>query len=256
MSASNKKGKTYEDMYGEEYADIIKSKISMYQQKKQVSKETKRKMSISKMGTHLSKETKSILSKLNSGINNPNYGKKRSKETKLQMSKSMKGKNVGNIPWNLGFKMKYIDPNYVNAFYGKKHTNESKQKMREARLKQIFPYKDTNIEVVIQKTLKKQKITFKKHVALPGQPDIFIAPNICIFCDGDYWHANPNKYTKDIIISRNRNLSVEDIWKKDKKITNELKKNGYLVLRFWEYDILNNITNVLKIINTTLRDNQ
>jgi len=81
-------------------------------------------------------------------------------------------------------------------------------------------------------------------------------PNICIFCDGDYWHANPNKYTKDIIISRNRNLSVEDIWKKDKKITNELKKNGYLVLRFWEYDILNNITNVLKIINTTLRDNQ
>ena len=59
-----------------------------------------------------------------------------------------------------------------------------------------------------------------------------------------------------IFVTRWDKKPLEDHFDHSWALANELKKNGYLVLRFWEYDILNNITNVLKIINTTLRDNQ
>lgn len=54
-------------------------------------------------------------------------GKKRPEETKRKISKTLKG----NIPWNKGKKGKN------SVFYGKQHTEETKQKMRIAALKRI-----------------------------------------------------------------------------------------------------------------------
>ena len=64
-------------------------------------------------------------------------------------------------------------------------------KLRQKRLHQIFPKKDTKIEIILQKELTKRDIPFVTHKALFGQPDIFIEPNICVFADGDYWHNYP-----------------------------------------------------------------
>ena len=33
-----------------------------------------------------------------------------------------------------------------------------------------------------------------KHKPIRGQPDVFIHPNICVFVDGDRWHANPKPF--------------------------------------------------------------
>ncbi|MCL4341063.1 MAG: very short patch repair endonuclease, partial [Candidatus Thermoplasmatota archaeon] len=54
----------------------------------------------------------------------------------------------------------------------------------------------------------------------------------CIYADGDYWHANPNKY---------KPMDLSDFqWRRkrtDKFINKILRANGYIVLRFWETDI-------------------
>ena len=122
-----------------------------------------------------------------------------------------------------------------------KNTPEAKKRSREIRSKLVFPKKDAkSTEKKLQKLLIKNSIKFQVHKAILGQPDIFIEPNICIFADGNYWHANPDFYKPNSVIhkanvSKNRKqVLAKDVWKKDKKITNQLKKDGYKVLRFWE----------------------
>ena len=98
-----------------------------------------------------------------------------------------------------------------------------------------MPLKDTKPERILQKLLKTKKIPFIKHKPILGQPDIFIKPNICIFVDGDYWHANPKKYKRDgkeesgfkgkpnkILAGK---LKVCDVWNRDKKVNQTLKAN-------------------------------
>lgn len=70
---------------------------------------------------------------------------------------------------------------------------------------------------------------------------------LCIEIDGDYWHANPLFYSKD-----NLNSTQIKRVKSDKKKNDFLRKNGYNLLRFWEYDIYNNIENCIKQIKEFL----
>ena len=90
----------------------------------------------------------------------------------------------------------------------------------------------------------------KRGLRIHGQPDIFIKPNICIYADGDYWHANPKFYKPNDVIIQNK--KAKDKWKTDKEITAKNEKQGYVVLRYWEYDILNSpktcLREIIKII--------
>ena len=126
------------------------------------------------------------------------------------------------------------------------------EKIREARLKQIFPVKDTAIEIFMQKELEKRKIKFKKHIAIIGQPDIFIEPNLCIFCDGDYWHANPLYVKESRIVVRKK--TAKQIWENDKKVNNELNRRGFEILRFWESDIEKDVAKCVDVIEEVLAE--
>jgi very-short-patch-repair endonuclease len=135
-----------------------------------------------------------------------------------------------------------------NPFYGKHHTKISKdknkiahlrenlsreiiEKLRKARMKQKIPLKDTLIEKALQKELKKRKITFRTHIPILNitQPDIFIEPNICVYADGTYWHKKYN-------------------YKNDRKINRKLKKNGFMVFRFSEDKIYEDVESCIDSI--------
>lgn len=122
-----------------------------------------------------------------------------------------------------------------SPLYGIHRSKETKEKVRRARMKQIIPIKDTKIERKIQESLTKAKIIYETHKNIFGQPDIFIAPNICIFCDGDYWHNLPNSMGRD------------------KKVNNFLFNNGYKILRFWEHEIHEDIERCINIIKRCLK---
>lgn len=152
----NRKGRTYEDLYGKEKASSMKKNISMRQ-----------------MGIKLSTEAKN-------SISIKNKGKKRSEETK--------------------------------------------NKIKEERAKQIFPIKDSSIEIKIQNFLKQLNIEFVTHKYIQiehgYQCDIFIqSMGIIIECDGDYWHKYPVGNEIDIIRTR------------------EMIEKGFKVIRLWENNI-------------------
>jgi len=55
---------------------------------------------------------------------------------------------------------------------------------------------------------------------------------------GDFWHANPKIYTSDEILAGYMETprSVQEIWDKDAKRVDDIKKLGYSVLEIWESD--------------------
>lgn len=132
------------------------------------------------------------------------------------------GFQKGIIPWNKGKKNVY--------------TKETINRIRKARLKQIFPKRSTNAELILFDILKDLNIHFIKHKPIETicQADAFIGPNIAIFADGDYWHCNPRSYPIPKTKAQFKNIN------RDKIQNSKLIKEGYRVIRFWEFDLINN----------------
>jgi very-short-patch-repair endonuclease len=226
------------------------------------------------LGKHHTEESKRKISNSNKGKkDSPSYwlGKKRSEETKRKISKSNEGKipwnkgkyvhlspetefKKGLIPWNKGKtweelygpeKAKEMKKEYSKKLKGKPSLTkgkpmkeETKQKLRIARMKQVIPFENTLIERLLQEELKRRSISFEKQLPVLNitQPDIlFPEKKIAVYADGDYWHNLPNTQKRDLYINKT------------------LRKNGWKVLRFWEHEIHGNIKICVDKIEEELR---
>jgi len=138
---------------------------------------------------------------------------------------------------------------------GKKHSESSKKKIRLRRREQIFPMKDTGIEIKIQNFLKEIKIDFIKHqyveIEHGYQCDILIPlEKIIIECDGDWWHGNPRKYPNPT------EYQIKKI-ELDKIRTEELIGEGFKVIRLWEEDIEKiNVKEFRFLVHKTIAQNK
>lgn len=90
--------------------------------------------------------------------------------------------------------------------------------------------KETGIELKLQELLASMDIEFTTQKPLLGVTvvDIFVAPNVAIFADGEYWHRGALKEYKD------------------SEKTRKLEKSGYVVLRLSEKEINKDIALVRK----------
>ena len=106
---------------------------------------------------------------------------------------------------------------------------------------QAIRSKDTTIELRMRKALWQCGVRYRKNYKkLVGKPDIAITKyRIAVFCDSDYWYGydweNRNQRIKS-----NRDYWVPKIernMKRDREVTATLQEEGWLVLRFWEWQI-------------------
>ena len=96
--------------------------------------------------------------------------------------------------------------------------------------------KNTKIEFKMRAMLDENRIKYRQHPKMYGNPDFLIGRKTAVFCDGVFWHGYnygkkkrpAKKFWKDKI---ERNMA------RDRKITRKLRRDGYSVLRFWEHDI-------------------
>ena len=236
---------------------------------KEISVETRRKTSKTLTGTHRPEAVCIRISKGNLGkkksklhrlhLSQAIKGKKRrplSEETKMKISEKQKGKKDKPLSekhkQSISEKLKRIvrsketRQKMSQAGFLRTHTLETRRKLSLVRAKQIFPRKDSEPEVRLQEILTKNNIHYTKHEPLRGQPDIFILPNVCIFVDGSFWHADPRYFKpNDIIIG---SVTAAKRWEYDRKTTLALISSGYIVLRFWEEDIKTNLEGCFKAI--------
>jgi very-short-patch-repair endonuclease len=168
-------------------------------------------------------ETKELMSKKHKGvILGKEFGERISKALKGRPS-PRKGKKAEEI---------YKD---IEAY--RRHMEIGKIKIREARAKQIIPYRDTKIEVKIQTFLKELNLSYVPHMMIYTKNfwhrcDAYVLGlNIVIECDGDYFHKYPTGTDRDHIL------------------TKEMTEAGVKVLRMWEKDInkmtVDNFKNIL-----------
>jgi very-short-patch-repair endonuclease len=189
-------------------SEIHKIRIGLANKGKIRSEENKQRISIILTGKKQSKETieKRRLK---------NLGRICSEETKIKIGLSNKGK-IRSLE-----ERKRISEKKKIAMKNK----ELIEKIKIYRAKQIFPLKDTSIELKIQSYLKQLNIDFFTHQYIKEiehgyQCDILIPSiNLVIECDGDYWHKYP--------------IGTEI----DKIRTSELISKGFKVLRLWEHEI-------------------
>ena len=117
---------------------------------------------------------------------------------------------------------------------------------------------DTRCETLLRSELWKAGYRFRKNVSdLPGKPDIvFARAKVVVFCDGDFWHGkNWKARQRKLRQGTNAAYWIEKIKRnrlRDRRNTNLLRKEGWIVLRFWESDILADPIEVITRIVETL----
>ena len=152
--------------------------------------------------------------------------KRHSEETKRKISESKKGQ----VSWNKGKKetRSSVLQNQSVAHLGQIAWNKDKtgiyseetlEKIRNARSKQIVPLYDTKPEKMLQSALMLENIPFKKHKVFKvgksnHQVDLFIKPDICIEVDGPVHRVYQKQMERDVFIDK------------------ELKAQGLRVIRF------------------------
>ena len=148
-----------------------------------------------------------------------NLGKKTSKESRLKQSESAKKRKI-------------------HGHAGKKHSEESKQKMRQATIERWkrgdFEFKKTSIETKVQIFLNEIGVEFK----FQEQIGFFVADfflekeNLIIECNGSFFHCEPDtKYSEAKFDVQKRNIV------RDEKKRCFYRQQGINLLELWESEI-------------------
>jgi DNA mismatch endonuclease, patch repair protein len=114
--------------------------------------------------------------------------------------------------------------------------------------------KDTKIELMLRRALWNDGIRgYRVNMKLPGKPDIvFSKYKIVVFCDGDFWHGKDFDTWK----GRLSQYWIEKIQKnieRDRGNDIKLAKEKWVVLHFWESEILGNLEECKIIILKNLQ---
>jgi len=132
-------------------------------------------------------------------------------------------------------------------------TKKQRQKnMRNIRSKGTAP------ERKVMRELRKRKIYFAKHVEkIIGKPDIvFRRKKIVVFIDSDFWHGHPDRFIMPKTNTDYWRKKISRNKERDIQVTQELNKQGWTVIRLWEYDINKNFSQCMNKIFTALESNQ
>ncbi len=99
--------------------------------------------------------------------------------------------------------------------------------------------KNTRPELLVFRELRKRKIYFYKHYAkIPGKPDIALPrKKIAVFIDGDFWHGYKFKIQRQRLPRKYWVKKIENNIIRDRKVSRELRRMGWQVLRIWEHEI-------------------
>lgn len=108
--------------------------------------------------------------------------------------------------------------------------------------------KDTDIELILRKRLWASGYRYRANYKTFGSPDIaFPGKKIAVFCDGDFWHGRNYWEEKSRYKKFWRDKIITNI-KRDRKVNKRLRKEGWIILRFWKTEILKNPEQCVKKI--------
>ena len=220
------------------------------------SEEHRKNMSEARKGMKLSEEHRKKISKAGKG-------RKASEATRKKLSEARKGIKFSNehkkklsIERKKRITTEETKQKMSKTMSSPKYAEIARQNLRTARHNQVKPNKR---ESQIGQILTEAEIRFKFHHNVDYQTieneyrkkevDIFIRPKKIIEHNGTYNHADPRKYKPDDLIREHgKMVKASEIWKREKIILKQIKKQGYKILVIWEQDLLQDTENTTKKI--------
>jgi DNA mismatch endonuclease, patch repair protein len=123
----------------------------------------------------------------------------------------------------------------------------AQRKLNMSRIKA----KNTGPEIKLRKLLSAHDIRgYRIHYNLPGKPDIvFTKKKIAIFIDGCFWHKCPVCFQEPETRKEFWMKKIQSNIDRDKKVNDQLKDDGWTVMRFWEHDVRKNPEVIVKKIS-------
>jgi G:T-mismatch repair DNA endonuclease (very short patch repair protein) len=188
------------------------------------------------------------------GNGNHFYGKTHTKESKEKISKSRKGKGIGennsmsNLVWRKkaynNLKKKWDSGEMEHA--RKIMSDTMKETKRSGKLKSVIrSKKEKEIIIEIKKMGYAVKHSFKVDTKIC---DVFIPTlNLIIEYNGDYWHCNPKKYDPDYF-NQKKQKTAKELWEYDKNKIDLIREKGYNLEIVWESDLNDDNTLINKLI--------
>jgi len=113
---------------------------------------------------------------------------------------------------------------------------------------------NTKPELLLRRALTAQGLSYQSNVrALLGAPDIvFFGTRVAVFCDGDFWHGR-DWATRKGRLARGANgrywtAKIQRNIERDREITRQLRREGWLVIRVWEGNVRSSPERVARAI--------
>ncbi len=116
--------------------------------------------------------------------------------------------------------------------------------------------KNTRLDLAMRELLIKNKIKFLTYPNIYGKPDFLLPPNIAVFCDSAFWHGKNWPTLKEQLMRGSRASywvnHINNNRRRDAIVNKRLRREGFIVLRFWDKEIQGKNGNCIKRINETV----
>ena len=113
--------------------------------------------------------------------------------------------------------------------------------------------RDTQPELMLRRAMWRRGIRgWRCHVRMPGTPDVvFTRWKLAVFVDGVWWHGHPAH------LPRGRrgqywDQKIAGNVARDRRTNRELRRLGWLVLRFWDLDVLADAERLVTVVTRKL----
>lgn len=89
---------------------------------------------------------------------------------------------------------------------------------------------------------------------LPGKPDIAITKwKIAVFCDSSFWHGRDFDKKKPVATNHDYwEKKIRANMKRDEQVNKQLREQGWVVLRFWDFDINKNLDDCVRAVREAI----
>lgn len=140
---------------------------------------------------------------------------------------------------------------------GKRRNKKYKEMSSRSFNMAMIKSKNTKPEILLRKELWRRGLRYRKNCTqVYGKPDlVFLRKQIAIFIDGEFWHGYNFEETKKRLKS-NKEFWIEKIernMERDFEITQFLVVHGWAVLRFWDFEIENDLQSCADKIEHTVK---
>ena len=126
---------------------------------------------------------------------------------------------------------------------------------KRSKIMKAIHSNNTSIELLLRRELWKRNVRYRIHVKILGcRPDFSIKKyKLAVFVDGDFWHGRDYSEERFHTNKKFWHNKIRRNMERDLEQTILLRDAGWIVLRFWETEILKDVSQCATAVIQTIR---